>query len=80
MGKKGIQLATGHGFLESYFQRFRLRETNGMCECGEIEDGEHVREHCMIERRVVARNVYVTRLNGSHMQLRENKTVKKQRV
>lgn len=31
---KANQLLTGHGNMEAYLMRFRLKQTNGMCVCG----------------------------------------------
>ena len=65
---KNIDL--GHGFFEAYFHRFKLKETNGRCECGKREDVKHLRERCMIERWVNARNLFMERMEGRELKLR----------
>lgn len=57
---KATQLVTGHGYMEAYYQRFRLRETHGRCRCdtGE-EDRDHVLWDCAMDSRVQARGLLV---------------------
>ncbi|KAJ8912283.1 hypothetical protein NQ315_016781 [Exocentrus adspersus] len=49
------QVLTGHGGFRGYLGRFRLIDTDGMCECGEgVESVQHIAMECPLEgsRRV----------------------------
>lgn len=52
-----VQLLTGHGRLRAYYRRFKLRETDGECDCGnEQETAEHVLWRCTLPARILARD------------------------
>lgn len=53
---KANQLLTGHGNMESNLARFKLKQTDGNCECGMGgETVQHIKYDCQLERRVTAR-------------------------
>lgn len=56
VSKDTVQMLTGHGRLKAYYHRFRLKQTDGICECGlEAETAEHVCLRCELEARSRAR-------------------------
>lgn len=56
LSSKAVQALTGHGSFNSYFNRFRLRETDGLCICGSEQDTpRHVLWQCEYPRRLAAR-------------------------
>lgn len=47
LSSKGIQLVTGHGNMKGYLKRFKLKETDGRCQCcGVDEDANHLLFEC----------------------------------
>lgn len=52
---KANQFLTGHGNMEAYLRRFKLKETDGLCECGAgLETIEHIKRDCTLGPRVRA--------------------------
>lgn len=48
----------GHGNMEGYLSRFRLKQTQGLCQCGVgLEDTRHIKEECTSESRNRARTI-----------------------
>ncbi|XP_076274977.1 uncharacterized protein LOC143205843 [Rhynchophorus ferrugineus] len=61
LSRKAVQLMTGHGNMQAYLHRFKLKEINGLCECRiGPEDTTHILETCEIGKRVEARNRHRT--------------------
>lgn len=52
LGKKATQLVTGHGNFNGYLERFKLKETTGMCLC---DMGREDVNHIVLVDRVAAR-------------------------
>lgn len=47
LNRKAMQMITNHGNMEAYLKRFRLKETDGMCDCSRVqEDSDHIMNDC----------------------------------
>lgn len=56
---KSVSLLTGHGPFRAYFRRFRLKEGNGLCDCGDAaDDGNHALRQCELPERAAAREEF----------------------
>lgn len=73
---KSAQLITGHGNMGQYLKRFKLTNTNGICECtlNEDETADHILYRCQKENRKQAREEIETRYGDLSLDLR-NKNV-----
>ncbi|XP_045480888.1 uncharacterized protein LOC123685277 [Harmonia axyridis] len=71
---KASQLMTGHGNMESYKKRFKLKETTGKCGCNrnEEEDATHIRQHCTFDFRQTARENIEKKYGDLMVQLRKD--------
>ena len=59
LSPRAVWLLTGHGPFNCYYARFRLRQTDGLCECGAaVDDVTHVLYQCLIPRRVQGREIW----------------------
>ncbi|XP_076274827.1 uncharacterized protein LOC143205560 [Rhynchophorus ferrugineus] len=66
LSRKAVQLMTGHGNMQAYLHIFKLKKTDGLCECRTgPEDTTHILETCEIMKRVEARNRHRT-ADGNH--------------
>ncbi|XP_057664441.1 uncharacterized protein LOC130903290 [Diorhabda carinulata] len=66
---KTIQALTGHGHIQTYYERFNLRETDGNCtHCQTPETIQHVRNDCTDHDRLQARTLLTTRLRTLDIQ------------
>ncbi|XP_057665654.1 uncharacterized protein LOC130899609 [Diorhabda carinulata] len=66
---KAIQILTGHGHIQTYYERFKLRETDGNCKhCQTPETIQHVRNDCTEHNRLQARTLLTRRLRTFNIQ------------
>uniref|UniRef100_A0A1Y1KGE3 Reverse transcriptase zinc-binding domain-containing protein n=1 Tax=Photinus pyralis TaxID=7054 RepID=A0A1Y1KGE3_PHOPY len=55
LSREAIWVITGHGPFNFYYQRFRLRPTDGTCPCDEQGSAQHVLHECTLPKRINAR-------------------------
>lgn len=74
---KSIQVITGHGNTQYYLKRFKLKDTDGKCECAldKEESIDHILYRCTKQNRKEAREEMVLKYGNLILDLRINNVI-----